>query len=262
MYAIIIEYTFWDVVLWLIILFLVWKLVNWSWGYMFGRYVQRRRRLRVDFGKTIIILLILCVIYVGNVVEPIKEEIESYVDSINISEFTEEIDDSWSSDNLDEKPYIDIIELEDRIHDLINIERENQGLSPLTKNLKIVEIARGHSQDMARRNYFSHDTPEGKDPTDRGNEKGYNCNKDYGDYITYGLAENIFQNNLYGSVEYYGSSATYDWNSMEEIAVSTVEGWMDSQGHRENILTASYDETGVGLAISSDDKVYVTQNFC
>ena len=44
---------------------------------------------------------------------------------------------------------------------------------------------------MSNRNYFSHDTPEGLDPTDRGNNAGYTCRKDFGSYYTEGLGENI-----------------------------------------------------------------------
>jgi uncharacterized protein YkwD len=37
---------------------------------------------------------------------------------------------------------------------------------------------------------------------------------------------------------------------------------MESPGHRENILTKTYDSEGIGVEISADDKVYITQNFC
>ena len=81
-------------------------------------------------------------------------------------------------------------------------------------------------------------------------------------HITPGLAENIYQNNLYDSVTYYNGIPSYDWNTQEEIAQSTVEGWMDSPGHRKNILTSSYDREGIGVAIATNDKVYITQDFC
>ena len=49
---------------------------------------------------------------------------------------------------------------------------------------------------------------------------------------------------------------------MEEIAQSTVDGWMDSEDHRKNILTEKFDREGIGVVISDDDKVYITQNMC
>jgi len=160
------------------------------------------------------------------------------------------------------KPDIDIYSLEREIHNLINEEREQQGLSSLSWDSKLAEIARGHSQDMAINNYFSHDNLRGQDPTGRAFAKGYNCYKDYGSYYTEGIAENIFQNNLYDSVTYVNLIPFHDWNTQSEIAQSTVQGWMESPCHRQNILTADYDKEGIGVAISSDDKVYITENFC
>jgi len=84
---------------------------------------------------------------------------------------------------------------------------------------------------------FDHVNLKGEDPTARGLESSYRCYKDYGSYYTDGIAENIFQNNLYNSVTYYNGIPIYDWNTLEEIAQSTVKGWMNSPGHRKNILT-------------------------
>jgi uncharacterized protein YkwD len=153
--------------------------------------------------------------------------------------------------------------LEQRVHELINLQRTNHGLKALTLDPLLSDIARNHSEDMAARNYFSHVNPYGENPTDRGNDAGYTCRKDYGSYYTYGIAENIFQNNLYSSATYYSTGKTvYDWNSPEEIAQTTVSGWMNSTGHRENILTPSFDREGIGVAIAADSKVYITEDFC
>ena len=54
----------------------------------------------------------------------------------------------------------------------------------------------------------------------------------------------------------------YDWNSSRKIAETTVKGWMNSPGHRKNILTPHWRSEGIGIAISPDDKVYITENFC
>jgi uncharacterized protein YkwD len=54
----------------------------------------------------------------------------------------------------------------------------------------------------------------------------------------------------------------YDWNSLEQIARSTVSGWMKSPGHRKNILQPFWKTEGIGIAVSPDDKVLITQNFC
>ena len=158
---------------------------------------------------------------------------------------------------------IDITELEKRIHNLINEKRNNNGISSLGFDDNLALIARDHSTDMSINNYFEHDNKKGEDPTMRGQNAGYTCRKDYGSYYTNGIAENIFQNNLYDSTSYVnGIPVSHDWNSLEEIAQSTVNGWMNSPGHRQNILDAQYNKEGIGVAISSDDKVLITEDFC
>ncbi len=155
---------------------------------------------------------------------------------------------------------IDTVELEARIHGLINIERNKAGLRPLVLDKKLCAIARDHSKDMAERNYFSHTSPEGEDFLDRYKKKGFVCRVRIGQSICVG-AENIFCNNMYSSVTYTGGRAHYDWNSLEAIARSTVKGWMKSPGHRENILQPAFKSQGIGVTIK-DGKVYITENFC
>ena len=116
---------------------------------------------------------------------------------------------------------------------------------------------------MASRDFFSHDNPEGLDPSDRGQKAGYDCRKDYGSYFTYGLAENIHQGWLFDSFQTVsGRITSYDWFSLEELARNAVNGWMNSPGHRQNILDSSYDRAGMGVAVADDGKVFFTQNFC
>jgi uncharacterized protein YkwD len=159
-------------------------------------------------------------------------------------------------------PEINIQELEMQIHNLINNERQQYGLPSLEYDSKLADIARAHSQDMANRNYFDHVNPEGDGPTERAIKAGYSVHKEYGGGVySDGIAENIYQNWLYDEITYYNGIPVYDWNSQSELASSTVNGWMASPGHRSNILESSYDKEGIGVAISSDYKVYITQDF-
>ena len=151
------------------------------------------------------------------------------------------------------QPEIRIQALEHRIHDLVNSERRTNHLRPLTLDSRLSDIARAHSRDMAARGFFSHKNPDGKDPQERANAAGYSCHS---------LGENIFQNNLYSRVTTIGNRKSYDWNTPEKIATTSVNGWMSSSGHRHNILTRHYDRTGIGVAIAGDGKVYITQMFC
>ena len=191
---------------------------------------------------------------VTNTIEQIQE--------VGIQNFNFSKSDSSGSFTNDLAFDIDVIE--QKVFELTNAERTKRGLTALSLDGKLSSIARGHSADMADRNYFSHDTPEGYSPNYRAQDSGYDCRKDYGTYYTQGIAENIFQNWLFDSYTKFGNIRTvYDWSTEAEIAVSSVDGWMDSTGHRENILKPEYDKIGVGVAISDDDgAVYLTQNFC
>ncbi|MCY4575840.1 MAG: CAP domain-containing protein [Chloroflexi bacterium] len=152
-----------------------------------------------------------------------------------------------------------IAALEQRVHELVNRQRT----TGLGYDVELASIARSHSADMATARFFSHTNPRGQSPTDRGAQVGYNCRKDYGSYYTYGLAENIYQAWLYGSYRTVnGIVVSKDYHSLEKLANLVVDGWMDSPGHRENILNTTYDVQGIGVAVNDDQQVYVTQNFC
>ncbi len=158
---------------------------------------------------------------------------------------------------------IDAREVEVLTHQLINEERIKHGSEPLEHVEQIRLIARLHSEDMATRDYFSHDTPEGRDPTDRGNLVGYQCRKAFGNSYRLGLGENIHQNWLFGGYQIVNGERTpIDWFTADELAAQAVKGWMDSPGHRENLLDATYDRAGMGVAIADSGKVFFAQNFC
>lgn len=77
-----------------------------------------------------------------------------------------------------------------------------------------------------------------------------------------GIGENIFQNSLYEQAWLLeGEIVSYDWYTYEQIAKSTVDGWMKSPNHKENILTPAWQSEGIGIS-ATDYKVYITQNFC
>jgi len=159
------------------------------------------------------------------------------------------------------KHTVDIGRLEKKIHDLINAERKKKGLSGLSWNESLNRIARSYSRDMVKRRFFSHNDPDGRSFIDRYQAGGFVCKLRNGNETCLG-AENIAQDNLYSSVVYQNGVPSYDWNSEDEIAASVVKRWMQSRGHREHILTAYFKRQGIGIAVSDDGRVYVTENFC
>ena len=159
-------------------------------------------------------------------------------------------------------PRYEVAELERLVHELVNLKRTQAGFPALASDDALSAVARGHSMDMARRGYFEHETPEGLTPSDRAAEAGYGCRKDYDTYYTEGVAENIYSGWLYGSTTYSGPVGVKDYLTPHAIAEGAANGWMDSPGHRENILGPRYDRVGTGVAVSEEESVLITQNFC
>lgn len=159
------------------------------------------------------------------------------------------------------QPAVTAADLARRIHALINAERAAHGLAPLAWDAALARIATGHSRDMAKRDYLGHDSPEGRGFPDRYRQAGYACAVRIGNVIHTG-AENIALSRLYNTVTIENGIADYDWNSPQQIARKTVDGWMHSEGHRRNILTPYWRHEGIGVEIAPGNKVLITQNFC
>lgn len=211
---------------------------------------KRIKQVRLAF-IIIIVLVISFVTY--NQRKEIRNTIDDIVSNINIS--------NAESIFQINPPEYDIIQMGEELHDLINEQRRINGLSILEWDSKLSAIARQHSQDMATRNFFSHNSPEGCDPSCRYERNNYKCHIDLPDsYYIEGGAENIFLNNIAETI--YESSSVAEYNTENEIMHSTVNGWMSSPGHRENILTAYWGSEGIGIYIDEDGEVYITQNFC
>jgi uncharacterized protein YkwD len=159
------------------------------------------------------------------------------------------------------QPKISTAGLEKQIHNLINRERQKQSLSQLEWDDALAGIGRKHSKDMELRNYFGHHSPEGHDFSYRYQREGYQCSIRV-DNTIYAGAENIALNNRYASVTTVNGKAFYEWNSQDTIAETTVQGWMNSPGHRKNILMRHWRREGIGIAFGPDGKIAITQNFC
>jgi uncharacterized protein YkwD len=168
-----------------------------------------------------------------------------------------------SSDPLADKPNYSILELEKKIHLLVNQERRDAGLAALEWDKDLQAIARLHSTDMGENDFFEHVNLNGENPNDRGLNGGYNCTIQFKGYVKSGIAENIHQNNLYTTYEYRGDKIiSYNWSTIDEIAKKTVDDWMNSPDHRKNILDPNHQSEGIGVYITDEFKVYITENFC
>jgi uncharacterized protein YkwD len=155
----------------------------------------------------------------------------------------------------------DATRLEKKIHNMINRERQKKGLPVLLWDESLHRIARKYSQDMVQRNFFSHSDPDGRTFCDRYRAARYECKIKAGDTICLG-AENIAQDNLMNASLYKDGKTSFNSNTEDRIAESVVKRWMNSKGHRSNILTPYFKRQGIGVALSEDGKVYIAENFC
>jgi uncharacterized protein YkwD len=139
---------------------------------------------------------------------------------------------------IEERPVIprpDPLVLEVSTVEAVNQARAEHGLEPLTVNPVLVQTARDHSRDMARRGYFDHRSPAGDDVQDR-------VLKSKIDYSRIG--ENLHMN-----------------RGSEDPVRTAVESWLKSLGHREHLLSPEFRETGIGVAIDDEGAIYFTQLF-
>jgi uncharacterized protein YkwD len=124
------------------------------------------------------------------------------------------------------------------IASLTNRERAARKRPAVAWSDPLAQVARNHSRDMLRRRYFDHRTPEGLGPADRLTRAGISFRR---------CEENIF-------------SITGGPTAADKLAAEVVDGWMNSRGHRRNMLDADVRRVGVGAA-ATGRTVVVTQLF-
>lgn len=120
----------------------------------------------------------------------------------------------------------------DEVITLVNKERTKRGLQALKKNSTACYVAQLKSKDMATKNYFSHTSP------------------------TYGSPFTMMQK--YG-LKY--SAAGENIAMGQQTPQAVMNAWMNSSGHRANILSSVYNQIGVGVAKNSKGVLYWTQEF-
>ncbi|MBS4026288.1 MAG: hypothetical protein KGZ96_11515 [Clostridia bacterium] len=123
-------------------------------------------------------------------------------------------------------------QFEAQVVKLVNDERAKHGLAPLKANLKLSQVARIKSEDMRDNKYFAHNSPTYGSPFDMMKRFG----------ISYRTA---------------GENIAAGQTTPEHV----VNSWMNSPGHRANILNSNYTEIGVGYAQGGSYRHYWTQMF-
>jgi len=146
------------------------------------------------------------------------------------------------------------------IYRQINQIRVEKGLKPLSWNPLLAKAANDHSRDMINRNYFGHDTPEGATPQGRASKAGY----------SYPCGENIW-GQLSPAMSFLVPIPIPIpipipvWlfsTTSGNIAERCVLDWMNSPGHRANMLDGRYNEIGVGISSTTlRIKIIITADF-
>ena len=126
----------------------------------------------------------------------------------------------------------DVKTLEAEVVRLVNAERAKRGLSMLSQNWEVSRVARYKSQDMIDKRYFAHQSP------------------------TYG-SPFVMLDNFGIKFSAAGENIAYGQRTPTEV----MNAWMNSPGHRSNILSATYNQIGVGVAKAANGTFYWTQMF-
>jgi uncharacterized protein YkwD len=131
-------------------------------------------------------------------------------------------------------------EVEQEVFNLTNEVRREHRLRVLSRDTTLIDIARAHSKDMLKRNYFSHVSPDNKSIKER--------------------VVPAYSRSLSRAGENIWSGHGYDYSDSTLIARLIVDSWMSSPGHRANLLNPNFNYMGVGVSIMGNE-VRATQNF-
>ena len=155
-----------------------------------------------------------------------KNEVEESNTITNTEPTTNEIESNSNVSNNNQSKELteeEIRAMEEEVVRLVNEERAKHGLHPLEISEKLMKTAREKANDMAINNYYSHTNPN-----------GYNMARDLN------VAENI---DISGSPK------------------GAMSSWLNSKGHKDNILSEKAKYIGVGMASPSDGTPYAVQQF-
>lgn len=128
---------------------------------------------------------------------------------------------------------VDLDAMARQVLSLINIERTRVGVSPLTINDELTLAAEDYACTLASEDFFAHVHPvTGEGPADRASDAGY---------VFFAVGENLAAG--------------------QRSAAEAVEGWMNSEDHRRNLLSPEWTETGIGVRGGGTYGVYWVQEF-
>jgi uncharacterized protein YkwD len=147
-----------------------------------------------------------------------------------------EVNNEIKTDSADSKTSTSVLDLERRVFALVNERRAEAGLSALAWSGDAAKMARLHSENMATFKFFSHTGKDGKKVNERADALGLKNWRQIGENIAYN-------------------------RGFKSPLESAVQSWMNSAGHKENIMKNYWQDSGIGVAVTADGTYYFTQVF-
>lgn len=154
--------------------------------------------------------------------------------------------------------------VENKFVELLNEERQQRGLQTVTQWDVLTEMAEDHADNMREHDYIGHVQPDGTNIEDRFRSNGLmpECEIPTGDGRYYPGAENAIGAFVNQRMERWDTGETIRISSEQELAEYFFDVWMDSDGHREAMLTPSVGRGGLGISINDDGEVYAALKMC
>lgn len=158
-----------------------------------------------------------------------------------------EFNDASKWENIEPTPReretssLSLKEIREKALHLANRDRVINGRSTLKENSQLSQAAQEYAEELLARDFYDHVTPEGETPKDRVEHiKGMR-----------GVGENLVQ-----------QKGNFRVQINEELLKQFQEGWMNSPGHRENLLNSDFTHFGYGIAYDKEKgEVYAVQKF-
>jgi len=143
---------------------------------------------------------------------------------------------------------------------LTNEQRKNSNLSELVWNEELYQLADGHAKEMARYRYMNHVNRAGLDATGRARKQGFETRKEVEIDGKRGIREGVAENLAFTGTGHVIGSGYINPAVPRAVAETFINGWMKSQGHRQNIVEPAVTDLGVSVR-KGGAYYYAAQNF-
>ncbi|WP_276239373.1 CAP domain-containing protein [Halobaculum marinum] len=146
-------------------------------------------------------------------------------------------------DNKTQRTDVNVSKVESTLKQKVDEHRDDNDVGPLNADPRLAIIARHHSYDMAKRDFFAHTNPDNETYTDRLQQSDYACGGGY---------QNI------GAIFWKAN----DTQTEEQLAEELLHGFMRSGQHNMAMIDPDMTTVGIGIYITEDRRTYVTMNLC